>query len=251
MKMGMGFNVLVIFFFHFCGSFSDTICRTPVIVDFGCGPGNSAKALFQIFSNATIIGLDVASDMITYAQEHNTFVVDEDGNPVLNGCQFYQQDIGADWNEGWSEELRELLEGKVDAIISNYALHWISNFDRLATNVQHLLRPNGRSVFVGNLLYCGDIKTMCESEESRHLIESVVHYPNEKQYISNFLFAFRDAHFDRFVIEYANTFSFFPEGYYKNSKCTIISLKIFINFNIYIILYRFCKYSTKVVSETC
>lgn len=189
-------------------------------MDLGCGPGNTAIFLSQAFPHANIVGLDIDSGMVTYAQENHTFTLDPDGNQVGNGCQFYEQDIGASWEEGWSEELKELLAGKVDAIFSNYALHWINNFDQLAGNVSQLLRPNGRSVFVGNLLYCGDIASMSDSDEERQLVQSVVRYPNEQQYVSDFLFAFRNAHFGKFVVDYSETFSFFPEGYYKNSECT-------------------------------
>ena len=198
--------------------YSDTVERVPLIVDLGCGPGNTAVFLAQNFPNANIIGLDIDPCMVTYAQEHNTFTQNAQGDTVSNRCQFYEQNIDADWDEGWSEDLKELLTGKVDAIFSNYALHWVDNFRQLAYNVAQLLRPNGRSVFVGNLLYCGDIISMSESDDERQQLLSVVYYPNEQQYVSDFIFAFRNAHFGRFVADYSEMFSFFPEGYYKNSK---------------------------------
>lgn len=189
-----------------------------LIVDLGCGPGNSAVSLSAAFPGATIIGLDVDEAMVGYAQEHHTVHVDGEGNEVPTGCNFFTQDIAADWAEGWSEELKELLAGKVDAIFSNYTLHWVPSFDRLAANVSHLLRQNGRSVFAGNLLYCGDIAAMSETDEERALVEAVVRYPTEQQYIADFLFAFRNAFFGRFIVNYEETFSFYPEGFYKNSK---------------------------------
>lgn len=197
----------------------DIIARAPLIVDLGSGPGNTALILSQAFPNANIIGLDIDEAMVTYAQEHHTVVLDGEGNETPTGWQFFAQDIGADWDEAWPEELKELLAGKVDAIFSNYTLHWVDSYSRLANNISQMLRPNGRSVFVGNLLYCGDIASKAESEEERVFVKSVVRYPNEQQYISDFLFAFRNAHFSRFVIDYDEPFSFYPEGFYKNSKC--------------------------------
>ena len=206
---------------------SDISTRAPLIVDLGCGPGNTALALSQAFPNSIIIGLDIDETMVAYAQEHNTVHIDCDGNEIATRCQFFVQDIGADWNEGWSEELKEILTDKVDAIFSNYTLHWINCFNSLATNVWQLLRPNGRSVFVGNLLYCGDIASKCDSDEERAFVQSVVQYPNEQQYISDFMFAFRNSLFNRFVVEYQEPSSFYPEGFYKNSM-TIISNHYFI-----------------------
>ena len=96
-----------------------------LIVDLGCGPGSTTSGLAEAFPDATIIGLDIDEAMITYSRETQTYA----------RCEFYAQDIGASWDKGWPEELKQLLHGKADIVYSNLTLHWVDDFDSLASNI--------------------------------------------------------------------------------------------------------------------
>ena len=190
--------------------------HAPLIVDLGCGPGNTALFLSKSFPNARIIGLDIDKEMVSYAQAHHTLQTDINGNQISTRCKFYVQNASADWNDGWSKELKQILVGKVDAVFSNYALNWMIGFKGLANNLSKMLRSNGR--LVGNLLYDGDILTKCDSDKERAFIQEVLPYPSQQQLVSDFLFAFHQANFNRFEIDYFEDLSIFPEEFFKNSK---------------------------------
>jgi len=206
----------------------------------GCGPGNSAQMLSRAFPKATIIGLDVNARMVAYANEHNTYTVDYNGNRVKNRCKFFHQSICSNWNKDWPDELKELLQGQVDAIFSNYALAWVDNFNELAQNVAYLLRPSSGAVFVGNLLYCGDIINKWNTEEERELIRSLLHYPREAQFVSDFMLAFRNVNFNRFSVKYEEPLSRYRENFYKHSKWGIHFVHLYLTKQS---ISRFCEHS--------
>ena len=70
------------------------------------------------------------------------------------------------------------LEGKVDLIISNYALHWILPNDRsnAITSIKRLLSPRGMAFINVSLL--PSLLEVCNSAEERERLESVLDFPS-------------------------------------------------------------------------
>src|SRR5215469_2488841 len=84
----------------------DLLAQVPLqnpqlIVDLGCGPGNSTELLVARFPQAQVIGLDSSPDMLRKAHER------------LPKCKFVQSDI-ATWKP----------EPQTGLIFSNAVLQW-------------------------------------------------------------------------------------------------------------------------------
>ncbi len=75
-----------------------------VVVDIGCGPGNSTELLAARFPNASVSGLDSSSDMIAAARKR------------LPKLQFDAVDI-----EAWIK----IAPGPFDVILANAVLQWV------------------------------------------------------------------------------------------------------------------------------
>lgn len=88
------------------------------VVDIGCGPGNSTKALQEVFSNADILGIDNSPNMIAKAKAEH---------PDIN---FRLCDALS-------------LEGKYDLLFSNACLQWIPRHDALIPLLMDKLNDNG------------------------------------------------------------------------------------------------------------
>jgi trans-aconitate 2-methyltransferase len=85
----------------------DLLAQVPLqnpqlIVDLGCGPGNSTELLVARFPKAQVIGLDSSPDMLRKAHER------------LPNCKFVQGDI-ATWKP----------EPNTELIFSNAVLQWL------------------------------------------------------------------------------------------------------------------------------
>jgi trans-aconitate 2-methyltransferase len=85
----------------------DLLAQVPLqnpqlIVDLGCGPGNSTELLVARFPKARVIGLDSSPDMLRKAHER------------LPNCKFVQGDI-ATWKP----------EPNTELIFSNAVLQWL------------------------------------------------------------------------------------------------------------------------------
>ncbi|WP_254510869.1 trans-aconitate 2-methyltransferase [Anatilimnocola floriformis] len=91
----------------------DLLAQLPVanvarIADLGCGPGNSTELLIEQFPNATVIGMDNSSDMLTAARQR------------LPGIRFEASDIAA-WQDA----------GPFDLLFANAALQWVPSHETL------------------------------------------------------------------------------------------------------------------------
>ncbi|HEV2623579.1 MAG TPA: methyltransferase domain-containing protein, partial [Xanthobacteraceae bacterium] len=60
------------------------LAKPHLVVDLGCGPGNSTELLVERFPQAEVVGLDSSPDMLRKARER------------LPNCKFVQADI-ATW----------------------------------------------------------------------------------------------------------------------------------------------------------
>ena len=76
--------------------------RAKVVVDLGCGPGNSTEVLTERYPSASVIGIDTSPDMLDAARRR------------LPHVTFELADI-ADWQ----------APGAVDVILANASLQWL------------------------------------------------------------------------------------------------------------------------------
>jgi trans-aconitate 2-methyltransferase len=102
----------------------DLLARVPprarrVIVDLGCGPGNSTQLLADRYPESEIVGLDSSPDMLASARARL---------PRLN---FTQGDV-ADWRGG-----------PADLIFANAVLHWVPDHVAVMARLARELAPLG------------------------------------------------------------------------------------------------------------
>ena len=91
-----------------------------LVVDLGCGPGNSTELLVQRFPDADVLGVDSSAAMLASARER------------LPGCRFAQADI-ASWTP----------DAPPDLIYANAALQWVPDHATLVPRLLGLLAPGG------------------------------------------------------------------------------------------------------------
>lgn len=103
-----------------------------VVLDLGCGTGELALAIRD--RGARVLAMDADPDMVRAAGERL-------GSPAIlaDGHDF-------------------AVEGRVDAVFSNAALHWMTDPEAVARNVRAALRDGGR--FVGELGGAGNVGTV-------------------------------------------------------------------------------------------
>ncbi|MGG5172614.1 trans-aconitate 2-methyltransferase [Pseudarthrobacter sp. J1738] len=92
-----------------------------VVVDLGCGPGNLTASLARRWPNARVIGLDSSTAMLERAQTHAA---------KHSNLEFVQGDI-ATWQPA----------PEVDVVITNAALQWVPEHQKLLVEWLRALRP--------------------------------------------------------------------------------------------------------------
>ncbi len=97
-----------------------------IVLDLGCGTGYFTRHLQEKFSQAKIMGLDIAEGMLSVAQEKN---------PAINT-----------WLCGDAEKL-PLANASVDVIFSSLALQWCHNLPELFAELNRVLKPGGTLIF--------------------------------------------------------------------------------------------------------
>ncbi len=107
--------------------FFDLLARVPdedvhVVADLGCGPGNLTATLVSRWPNATVWGVDSSSDMLTAAAQL----------PAHSRLYFQQADL-ATWQPGQP----------VDRLVSNAAMQWVPDHERVLTHFFRILAPGG------------------------------------------------------------------------------------------------------------
>ncbi len=91
-----------------------------LVVDLGCGPGNSTALLRDAWPEATIIGVDNSPSML------------EDAAQALPDCRFVDADIAA-----------YRPERPADVIYANASLQWLTDHQRLFPHLVSHLAENG------------------------------------------------------------------------------------------------------------
>jgi trans-aconitate 2-methyltransferase len=95
--------------------------QTPrLVVDLGCGPGNSTELLVERFPEAEIVGLDSSPDMLRKARER------------LTKLKFIEADI-ATW----------IADAGVELLFANAAFQWIPDHQRVLRRLLEALPPGG------------------------------------------------------------------------------------------------------------
>ena len=96
---------------------------TPTIVlDLGCGPGNSTNVLKNKFPNARIVGADNSDEMLSKARES------------YSNLEFIHLDANGDLSE---------ISERFDIVFSNACIQWLPNHCELLPKLMKLLKPDG------------------------------------------------------------------------------------------------------------
>ena len=103
----------------------DLLAQVPLqqprlVVDLGCGPGNSTELLLERFPQSEVIGLDSSPDMLRKARER------------LPDCAFIEADITA-----WTPA------PQADLLFANAALQWVPDHQRVLRRLLEALPAGG------------------------------------------------------------------------------------------------------------
>ena len=103
----------------------DLLCALPpidarLVIDLGCGPGNSTEELAQRYAHARVTGIDSSQDMIEAARAR------------LPDIQFAVQDL-----QSWTDL------GPFDVILANAVLQWVPHHETLLPALVARLAPGG------------------------------------------------------------------------------------------------------------
>jgi trans-aconitate 2-methyltransferase len=103
----------------------DLLAQVPLqkprlVVDLGCGPGNSTELLVHRFPQSEVIGLDSSPDMLRKARDR------------LPNCKFMPGDI-ATWTP----------QPHTDLVFSNAVLQWLPEHQPVMRRVLEALPPGG------------------------------------------------------------------------------------------------------------
>lgn len=97
----------------------------PVLVDVGCGPGNSTELLVERFPTAHILGIDTSPDMIAAAQER----LPATDFPTVRFCP--------------GDAAHFVPVRPADLIFCNAVLQWVPNHTAVLQRLLGLLAPGG------------------------------------------------------------------------------------------------------------
>ncbi len=96
-------------------------CSEPrLVVDLGCGPGNSTELLVERYPQSEIVGLDSSPDMLRKARER------------LPKLKFVEADIAT-----WSPE------PDTDLLFSNAVMQWLPDHTAVLRRLLEALKPGG------------------------------------------------------------------------------------------------------------
>ena len=93
----------------------------PRIVDLGCGTGELTRLAHERLRARETVGVDSSPAMLERAAAH-----------AGHGLSFVQGDLGAFAGRGF------------DVVLSNAAVHWVPDHDRLIARLSALLAPHGQ-----------------------------------------------------------------------------------------------------------
>src|SRR5437667_6951070 len=103
----------------------DLLAQVPLttarlVIDLGCGPGNSTELLIERYPQAEVIGHDSSPDMLRQARER------------LPKCAFIEADI-ATW----------IPEAPADLLFGNAVFQWVPNHPTVLRRLVERLPPGG------------------------------------------------------------------------------------------------------------
>jgi len=103
----------------------DLLAQVPLttarlVIDLGCGPGNSTELLIERYPQAEVIGHDSSPDMLRQARER------------LPKCAFIEADIAT-----WSPE------APADLLFGNAVFQWVPNHPTVLRRLVERLPPGG------------------------------------------------------------------------------------------------------------
>ena len=96
------------------------LARPRLVVDLGCGPGNSTELLVERYPQSEIVGLDSSPDMLRKARER------------LPKYKFIEADIAT-----WSPQPR------TDLLFSNAVMQWLPDHTAVLRRLLEALIPGG------------------------------------------------------------------------------------------------------------
>jgi trans-aconitate 2-methyltransferase len=97
------------------------IAQDATVLDVGCGTGRVTEALLALVPRGHVLALDASEDMVALARNR----------------------LG-DRAEVWCQDTLDLdLDEPVDAILSTATLHWVTDHDRLWSQLAKALRAGG------------------------------------------------------------------------------------------------------------
>jgi len=107
--------------------FFDLVARIPPVtarsvVDLGCGTGALTSTLLDRFPGAVVLGVDNSPEMLTAARSR----------AVAGRLQFEAGDAG-----------RFRPAAPIDVLVSNAALHWVPDHDKLLPRLAEVVAPGG------------------------------------------------------------------------------------------------------------
>jgi trans-aconitate 2-methyltransferase len=96
------------------------VTEAKLVIDLGCGPGNSTEVLAARYAHAQVIGIDSSEDMIIAARKR------------MPNATFAVQDV-----QGWQDC------GPYDVILANAVFQWVPDHETLFPALLKKLRPGG------------------------------------------------------------------------------------------------------------
>jgi trans-aconitate 2-methyltransferase len=96
------------------------VTEAKLVIDLGCGPGNSTEVLAARYLDAKVIGIDSSEDMIVAARKR------------MPRARFAVQDV-QEWRGG----------GPYDVILANAVFQWVPKHETLFPALLQELRPGG------------------------------------------------------------------------------------------------------------
>lgn len=111
------------------------------LADLGCGTGYGLPQLAKRYPKATVIGIDMALDMLRYARGANPSRWQQWRQKLSATSPPQRQYLCADI------ECLPLADHRIDLLWSNLALQWCQNLDAAFNEMQRILAPQGLLMF--------------------------------------------------------------------------------------------------------
>jgi len=113
----------------------------PLVVDFGCGTGETTAGIAQgdllpWLSRPKVLGLDLSPEMVQHCREEHGHI----DNAKFRTFDFCDPDQKA--------RMLDLLEGRVDLVVCFTVLHWVSNQMEAIDFLRKILKPGSGKILM-------------------------------------------------------------------------------------------------------